>query len=135
MIPQKNQYIKIILIDNLQVEGLVEEWSENKIILKSADSKTISVINNSRQNVILYSIITDFMTPQERQKKLSEMEVQFQQEQAKPSADNFRIMRLADLKKAMAEQQKQIVANQLKEHMPRPVNYTKYTNPFIPAKK
>lgn len=110
MTPQKGQYIKCILKNNLVVEGIVDSWSKDAAIL-ATDGSSLSIIPNVTENVILVKII--FKTSQQVK---SDLEQKFHEVHQSPSDDDLRNQKMADLKILMIEQDKKIVSEKLKDH-------------------
>jgi hypothetical protein len=133
MNPEKNQYVIIIFKNGLQSEGYVESWSDKKSVLKSIDSLTYFVIQNTDQDVMAFKILLNpsILKPQKQlQEELKEIKSSFNEEVKKPSQnieDNLRMKNLAQLKQAMIEQEKKIEQAKLREHnfcgLPNKGNY------------
>ncbi|SRR5713101_1252016 len=121
MIPQKNQHIKCIFKNGTALDGIVEVWSENESILKSMIDQSIVIIPHTSEDIMLIKII---LSPAIQIK--TKLEQQFEQTQQQPSSDDLRIKKLAELKIMMANADRKIIANKLKEHQigeTKKVNY------------
>lgn len=57
MIPQKDQFVKILLKDQIQVEGFVLAWNKEHIILFSEKTNSTIVLLKALDNVIFYKIM------------------------------------------------------------------------------
>lgn len=130
MIPIKGQYVKIIFRNSTQVEGFVEEWFENSATLKAEDGKSVLVILDIEQDVMAVKIVIDFIAPTKLSKKFEELVEEFQEVYEEPSADDLRTKRLAQLRIAMSEHERKMVAEKLKEHVPSSVPGASYGHPF-----
>lgn len=111
MNPQKGQYIRCILRNNMIIEGIVESWSNGKSILRSLDGGSISTIQHTSQDVVAFKII--LKTPVQIKKDLEE---KFEQVRQKPSTDELRLKNMAELKILMVEEEKRAIAEQIKDH-------------------
>jgi hypothetical protein len=118
MIPQVGQYVKIVFRNATQAEGVVESWSDEATILRSPDKKSIFIIQRTAEDVMAVKIILDYTGFTSLEKKIEETKEKFQQVYEQPSADDLRIKSMAQLKTAMIEQERKILAERMKEHRP-----------------
>ncbi len=118
MIPQAGQYVKIIFRNATQVEGVVESWSDEATVLRSPDKKSVFIVQRTAEDVMAIKIILDYNGFTSLEKKLEETKQQFQAVYEQPSADDLRIKSMAQLKTAMIEQERKILAEKMKEHRP-----------------
>lgn len=118
MQPQKSQFVKIVFRNGSLLEGTVLEWSDAESILLSSDEKSTLVILQTKQDILFFKIVADYLSPKELPKKTLELEQAFQEEYEKPSADELRVKKLAQLKIMMNEQEKVIISHKLREHFP-----------------
>jgi hypothetical protein len=115
MIPQKGQYVKAIFYNSIQVEGFVQEWSDKQATLKTDDGRSFFCISNVQDVMAVKIMIEEIASPP---KQLYVLEQEFQEVQALPSKESLRIKKLAQLKKMMIEEEKKIVSNKIREHIP-----------------
>ncbi len=137
MIPEVGQHIKVILKNNTVVEGIVEEWFNNYVKLKSLDEKSILIIPHPNEDIMLIKIFlspefpklefvklkkddgTEVETTPEANRVLGEiasLEEQFQETLKLPSDNPDRLKTLAELKRLMNEQEKKIISEKVKNH-------------------
>lgn len=137
MIPEVGQHIKVILKNNTVVEGIVEEWFNNYVKLKSLDEKSILIIPHPNEDIMLIKVFltpefpklefvklkkddgTEIETTPEAHRVLNEvasLEEQFQETLKLPSDNPDRLKTLAELKRLMNEQEKKIVSEKVKNH-------------------
>lgn len=112
----KGQYIKVIFKNNTLIEGIVESWSDQQSILKSADGSNLFIIFQTLEDVMAVKIVLNYCPPGELNKRLLQTQSKFEEVKASPSNDDLRIKRLSELRKELIKQEKEIVAHQLKEH-------------------
>jgi sRNA-binding regulator protein Hfq len=122
------KHIKVIFKNGAQVEGIVSSWSSTQVVLKSEDGSSILMIMNISEDALAIKIVLDNKKPEQQMQVLQE---QFQEAYEQPSNNDLRLMNLAKLKSAMIEQEKKIVAEKMREHMPSHVQRAEYGNPFI----
>ncbi len=131
MKPDIGQYVKCLLINNLIVEGYVEGWSDLFVKIKSPDDNNILIIHHPERDIVLTKIV--LQTKKEiitsSKEKLTNLEKEFEQEYTKSSDDNLRIKKLADLKVMIAEQDKKIITDKLKDHHISETRIVKYGYP------
>ena len=128
MIPQVGQYVKIVFRNATQAEGVVESWSDEATILRSPDKKSVFIIQRTAEDVMAVKIILDYSGFTSLEKKLEETKEKFQQVYEQPSADDLRIKSMAQLKTAMIEQERKILAERMKEHRATGIK-TNYQHP------
>lgn len=136
MIPETGQHVKLILKNNTLVEGIVEEWFNNYVKLKSLDEKSILIIPHPNEDIMLIKILlTDFpklefvklekdngtevVTSSEAYRvdsEIASLQEQFQHTLALPSDTPDRLKTLAELKRLMNEQERKIVSEKVKNH-------------------
>ena len=140
MMPQKEQYVKLIFRNGTVAEGRVEEWSDKISVLVSGNDQCRLLIMNTAEDIMLVKI--DMMTKTgndmptiSAQKHLEELNEQFEEEYDKPSTDELRLKKLADLRKLMIEEEKKVVAAKLNEHTISNTNPVGYGNPFIKSQQ
>lgn len=138
MIPKDGQHVKCILRNGAIAEGIVQEWYANEAILGSLDGESTIIITHPTEDIVLIKIMTD--SPHEEKEEVSEaqkvadkireksLEEKFQELHANHDPNNSDDRKsLAELKIAMAEQERKIIAERLKDHrptsMPRKVEY------------
>jgi sRNA-binding regulator protein Hfq len=131
MEPQVGQFVKLIFRNGTLMEGIIQQWSNLKSVLKSESSDDLLVILNTEQDLLAYKIIVSYLSPREVPLRLSQLEQQFEEVYQQPSADELRLQSLAQLKTAMIQQEKKIVSNRLKQHIPtQTISKVQYGNPF-----
>lgn len=130
MIPKDGQHVKCILRTGAIAEGIVEEWYNNVVQLRSLDGESILIIPHPNEDIMLIKILMEKPAPEQVNKEDYEiknnLEKQFQKVQETPSTDPLRLKKLAELKLLMVEQEKKIIADKVKSHQvgePRKVQY------------
>jgi len=130
MIIQKNQNIKIILKNNIQVEGIVESCTDKEFILKSFDKKRIIIIPHPYEDIMVITILLDYAPIEKLEKNKINIEEQIQKVVEQPSADDLRLKKIIELKKELIKQDKAIIAEKLKDHTASSgLNLTQYSYP------
>lgn len=130
MKPTAGQFVKIIFHNATQMEGVVISWSDKESVLKAIDGVNILVITQTAQDVMAYKIIMEHTSPEELPKKFDELVSQFQEVYKQPSNDDLRTKSLAQLKVAMIDHEKKMVAQNFKKHVPSHVIGVNYGSPF-----
>lgn len=122
MIPQAGQHVKCVLRTGTMAEGIVEEWNNNVVQLRSLDGESILIIPHPNEDIMLIKIVLG--KPKDHVEEIkekstenkSELEEKFQTIYEQPSDDNLRTKKMVELKILMIEQDKKIVADKLKDH-------------------
>lgn len=111
MNPQKGQYVKCILRNNVIIEGNVESWSSGKSVLQSFDESSVSIIQHTSQDVVAFKIILKKPTQIKK-----ELEDKFEQVSKNIGDDELRLKNMAELKILMIEEEKKIISDKIKDH-------------------
>jgi hypothetical protein len=143
MIPQVGQHVKCLLRTGVLAEGIVEDWGERTVQLRSLDEENILIITHPNDDIMLIKVVLN--THQSAAEKVAEkirragperpvpesadLKQKFQEVYDSPSDDDLRLKELADLKIMLIEQEKKIIADKLKSHHIGPVNKAKYGYP------
>jgi hypothetical protein len=131
MEPQVGQFVKLIFRNGTLMEGIIQQWSKTRSVLKSESSEDILVILQTEQDLLAYKIVASYISPKELPHRLNQLEQQFEETRQQPSTDDLRLQSLAQLKVAMIQHEKKMVANQLKHHLPtQTISKVQYGNPF-----
>lgn len=118
-----NCHVKLLLNNNIIVEGVVQEWSTDSVKLLSLDKKSISIITHPNEDIRVIKIINDNII-----KNNSELEKEIKETYEQPSND-LRLKSLVELKKELIRQEKEIVASKLNTHNIGEVKEVKYEQP------
>ncbi len=140
MTPIKNQYVRVIFRNSSHVEGFVEQWSEQKALLRSSDGKSLLIIQDVCADIMAIKV---YLEPQP-EAQLVEPKVTTEVQRKREIDDDFdaevckreenidqylRAKTLLELRKLQAEQDRKIIAGKLKDHMPTQVRVPKYELP------
>lgn len=124
MIPNKNDFVKVYM-QNFIDEGFVEAWGK-KIVLRSIDGSTITVINNS-ETIIAYRILTD-----KKAKTVSTVHVDKEIDPKKYYREPMdRVLDLAELRKELAKEEQSRARQKLTEFKPSGAYDINYDNSAI----
>lgn len=123
MIPPENSRVKVLLRNNTVAEGIVKEWGES-IKLQSLDEQSYMIILHPNEDIILFKVFLEGNSEEmkisskyeSREETKTELENRFQQVLDQPSDDANRIKSLAELRLLLAQEDRQIIANKLKQH-------------------
>lgn len=133
MIPQKGQYVKIVFKNATQMEGFVESWSDQQSILKSTDNNLLIIFHTS-EDILAVKIVLNFIPPGELHKRLIETQQKFDDIKKSPSNDDLRIKKLADLRRELINQEKEIVKQRIHEHHISQISEPQYGIPSFTKK-
>lgn len=116
MIPQIGQHITCLLRNNILIEGIVTEWNSDGIQLKSIDEKSMIVVPQLSDIIMIKIFLEEIPQNKEKIINQTELEEQFDESYNQPSDNPLRTKSLAELKILMIEQEKQTLVNKLKNH-------------------
>jgi hypothetical protein len=115
MIPQLGQHVKIILRASLTLEGIVEQWNDQQIILKSIDGERLTLVNSPTVDILLTIIMlspkSEVKLPEIKQKITDQLQTVLQEND--PEINKLNIQQL---KRLVREQEMKIITNKRKEH-------------------
>lgn len=151
MTPTIGQHVKCILRSGAMVEGIIQEWSNNEVQLLSLDAESILIVPHPDQDIMLIKILvempeidlplvnevtntTEVVTSEVLRTAENELERKFQEVKKLPSDDPERIKTLAELRILMAEQEKKIVTEKLRNHYPSETRKVQYGYPGFTKK-
>src|SRR5574339_599291 len=149
MIPPDKSHVKILLRNNTIVEGIVEEWYGNVVKLQSLDDKSYVIIPHPEEDIILIKVLTgmpkidlplvdevtdttDTVTSEGVrmvEREISDLESQFETAKNLPTDDPNKTQTLAQLRILMAEQEKKIISEKVRNHYPSETKKVKYGYP------
>jgi hypothetical protein len=119
---EKDKYVKIILRNNLQVEGTVVEWTESEVTLQSLDNKNLIIIPHPNDDIVVMRVSMEIQTPIPTPKISEKPPEEIKEEisnvisSTTPSDDGWRLKHLAELRAQLASQEKKIISEKLKSH-------------------
>jgi hypothetical protein len=121
MTPKEGQHVKCILRTGAIAEGIVDEWFNNHVQLKSLDGESILIITHPAEDIMLIKIIlepknqTEEIADKIRAKSALEQKFEETRQGHDPNnADDRKT--LAQLKIELVEQERKIVSEKLKDH-------------------
>lgn len=155
IVPEINQYVKIVLKNSLIIEGVIKAWEKKQACIQSLETGDLTIINNIKENIILVKICykenNQFIEESENiapiQQRVSsnrsedivsaeealmaEKEHLEQELKKLPTNISEKNQTLANLRLSIKEIDQKIIKNKLKSHTPTEVksNYA-YPNFF-----
>lgn len=118
--PKEGQRVKCFLRNGSVVEGIVEIW-DCPVILKTLDGTSQMIIHNPMQDIMLTKVLLSEAVPaksraQEIADKIREKVAE--EGQPEPDEQSLNAMTKAQLHVELAEQERRVVAEKLKDHYP-----------------
>jgi len=140
--PKDGTHVKCLLRNNTVAEGIVEEWYNNYVKLKSIDGKSYLIIHHPNEDIVLTKVVVEEIpedspepdptpTPKSQAALITE---KIHLRRAKPrdsGADEQTLdaMTKAELQVELAKQEREIIANKLRDHNLTDVKKVKYGYP------
>jgi len=121
MIPQPGQHIKCFLRSGNIVEGIVEEWTQEQAVLKTLDHQSLMIIHSPAQDILLTKVLlhTGIATHSRAQEIADKIREKAAEEgQPEPDEQSLDAMTKAQLHIELAEQERRVVAEKMKDHYP-----------------
>ena len=136
----KNKKVKVLLSGNIVIEGTVKSWNANSVHLISLDGKSTSIITHPDEDIRVIKVLHESEDSKEEKEvkpksidslvqEKTALEQKFDETYKQPSNEDLRLKNLVNLKKELIKQEKEIVANKLKEHTIEEVRKVKYEQP------
>lgn len=136
MKPSPQQHVKLLLRTGTLIEGLVQEWSDQEVVLVSLDGKSQLILPRPSDDIMLIKIVLDnaeTLQPTEKPKPQlpkNELEQKFEEVLNQPSNTPERTETLAELRVQLVDAEKAIISNQLKDHYIGTPRRTNYASPY-----
>lgn len=125
MIPQKDEYVRVIFRNSTQAEGIVQSWSEHEAILRSLDGASLLIIQDTSSDIMavkVYLAAPDTSTPDVLDKEIEhkeEIDSDFEEVKQEVGVDEYlRAKTLLELRRLQLEQDRKIISERLKDHTP-----------------
>lgn len=124
MIPQMGQQVKCIFRNGVISEGIVESWQTHNVQLRSLDGKSILIITNPAEDIMLIKIVLENPSNLEELPDISQaIDQTLENVPSQPTIainpyDADYNKSLAELRKERAEVERRIITEKLKEHRP-----------------
>jgi len=133
MMPTNGQHVKCILKNGAIVEGIVKEWGANSVELRSLDGESILIIPHPNEDIMLIKVLLEKPKPdveiiKEKIIEAGSLEEELQKT-VEQTSDDLRLKKMADLKILLAQQEKKIITDKLKDHHISDVRKAQYGYP------
>lgn len=125
MTQYKDQHVKLLLNNNILIEGVVQVWSDSSVEILSLDKQSTSIILHPKEDIRVIKVIHQ----KELIKEKSITEKKFEEVSQQVGYDDLKIKKLSELKVDLIKQDKEIVANKLKQHQLSEVKKVNYDYP------
>ena len=143
---EQGQHVKCFMRSTMVLEGLVEEWTEAQVVLKSLDGQSLMIIHSPGTDIMITKVILE--EPQEIPEETVERKLpqewrgvqpkEWIQEKLaevlEPTGDeDLDKLNVEQLRRLVQEQEKQMIAQKKKEHFGTPgapKRSMPYSNPF-----
>jgi len=136
MKPEPGQFIQVRFNNGVFFDAMVEEWSDQKSVLKLTDnSNDTIIIQKTLQDVLLVKIFANKNTPVVKQQYKSEVYEEFEGLKTQPK-DNEKLSRMAELKDELNKIEREEIVAKTKSHIPSGLREVNYGIPkYIPANR
>src|ERR1035437_1079122 len=145
MIPQQGQHVKCFMRSTMVLEGIIEEWSEAQIVLKSLDGESLMIVHRPSEDIMLTKIMLD--EPQEQEildedivhKEISEecpgnyVKKKLEEVLNTIEDPDLNKLNIKQLQSLVEQQDKKMILQKKKEHFgtpDAPKRSVSYSNPF-----
>ncbi len=123
MTPEKGQHVKCFMRSTMVLEGIVEEWSDTQVVLKSLADQSVLIIHRPSEDIAVTNVVLE--EPQEKPKlELPEIKraVKDKLEEVLHPTNNEELdkMNIQQLRQLVVEQEKKIISDKIKEHFGSP---------------
>lgn len=130
MKPTEGQNIEVFFRNGMQISGIVQTYEAKEIVLKTEHNDNLLIITPLADDILMVKIIAPRPSLQEKVIHLSELEEQFEEVYEMPNTEELRIKNLAELKTMMNKQEREILSQRMRAHIPNNMQIVQYNNPF-----
>jgi uncharacterized membrane protein YheB (UPF0754 family) len=147
MIPETGQHVKCFMRSTMVLEGIIEEWSSNQVVLKSLDSESIMIIHRPQEDIMITKVVLEKISEEKplneaekvKKKILDKMEIKERLQQVLDpiSDEELNKTNLKRLRELVVEQDKKLITQKRQEHFGEPgasKRAASYSNPFLNKK-
>ena len=138
MIPDKGHHVKCVMRTTLVLEGIVEEWTEVRVVLRSIDGESLMIIHRPAEDILLTKVM---LTEPISKEKVAHNQTEAQEKikaklQEVQQIDDLELQEksIAELRDMVKEQERQIIINKRREHFGAPGSAKRtvpYSNPQV----
>ena len=128
MIPlDKGLHVKCFMRSTMVLEGIVEDWSEAQVVLKSLDGESLMIVHRPAEDIMLTKVVlaepeipAEKEVPKSRPQQPTQLQEQIKsklQEALEPSGDiDLDKLNVKELRDLVIEQEKQLITQKRKQH-------------------
>lgn len=138
MIPDKGHHVKCVMRNSLVLEGIVEEWSEARVVLRSIDSESLMIIHRPADDILLTKVMLTELIPEkkvEHSPTEAQEKIKAKLQEARLADDpELQEKSIAELRDMVKEQERLIIVNKRREHFGSPGSAKRtvpYSNPQV----
>lgn len=137
MIPDKGHHVKCVMRTSLVLEGIVEEWAEARVVLRSLDGESLMIIHRPTEDILLTKVmltepISEKKVEHNQTEAQEKIKTKLQEVQAEVDPE-LQEKNIAELRDMVKEQERQIMINKRREHFGTagaPKRSVPYSNPL-----
>lgn len=127
---EKGLHIKCILKNNALIEGIIEAWSDDEVVLKSLDGKSLMIVHAGISDIVFTKVILE----EDNELNSENVETVISEKiketlDIPPEENNLRDKSIKELVDLRNEQERRIIKDKLKEHSATEVRTVKYGTP------
>lgn len=127
MTPTRGQHVRCFLKIGTMVEGIVEVWSDQQVVLRSLNERSLFLISHPDEDIVLIELVLP-------EREVSEIQVAIKaklQEVQNPTEDTeINNSHIQQLKKMVREQDKKIMFDKVKEHGISEAKHKRYEDKY-----
>lgn len=121
MIVDEGKHIRCVFKNGTIIEGIVKEWTTGSVQLQSLNDESIMIILHPEEDIMLIKVLAD--KPEESGEEKDALplkeEIVAKLEEIRAEEDtDLQGKSIAELRQLVKTQEKQIIANKIKEHFP-----------------
>ena len=125
MIPQQGQHVKCFMRSTMVLEGIVEEWADFQVVLKSLDGQSLMIVHRPVDDIMLTKVILEEsqeIIEEIKERPVGALEAQLKirnklQEVLSPSGElDLDKMNVDQLRELVQEQDRQLITQKKREH-------------------
>lgn len=117
MLPIQGQRVKCFMRSSVVLEGIVEEWTEACVVLKSIEDNSFIIVHRPAEDILITRAWNETSTPKKELPEIKkEISEKLRETISQPIESELNKKNIVQLRQLVIEQDKQIIAQKKKQH-------------------
>lgn len=112
------KHIKCVFKNGTIIEGIVKDWSPGNVQIESLNDQSIMIIMHPDEDIMLIKVLPEQTAEEPKTGDALREEIAIKLKEAREENPELQEKPLKELRQLVITQEKQIIANKIKEHFP-----------------